>query len=91
MRFFRKSPVPRPRQARVHHPWDQPAAEIPAIVPINTLVLQRSEETAIAITGISAYSAGFEITVTQCFRPGAGTFAVARRATKPALCCLMID
>jgi hypothetical protein len=70
MRFLRKSPVPRPMQARVHHPWDQPAAEIPAIVPINTLVLQRSEETAIAITGISAYSAGFEITVTQCFRPG---------------------
>jgi hypothetical protein len=56
----------------VHHPWDPPEAEFPGVVPAGPLMLGRTERAAVAITGISAYSAGFEIFVTARFRPGAG-------------------
>lgn len=55
-------------------PWDPPETEIPAIVPINTLLLGRSEQTAIALTGMSAYSNGFEFFVTRTIRPDAPGF-----------------
>lgn len=75
MGVFRKSPPPRPAlQRRVPRPWDPPETEFPAIVPIGTLQFGRSEQTAIAITGISAYSNGFEIFVTRLIRPGAPGF-----------------
>lgn len=74
MRFFRKTPGPRPRRPRlqtsVPEPWDPPQAEFPGIVPINTLLFDRSERGAIAITGISAYTNGFEFFVTRLIRPG---------------------
>jgi len=38
-------------------------------VPINTLLFDRSEQAAIAITGISAYTNGFEISVTAILHP----------------------
>jgi hypothetical protein len=63
------SPGPEPR---VHHPWDLPVAEFPAVVPSGPLMLGRTERAAVAVTGTSAYSAGFEIFVTARFRPGAG-------------------
>jgi len=44
---------------------------IPAIVPISTLRFDRSEQTAIAITGVSAFSNGFEIFVTRLIPPDA--------------------
>lgn len=70
MGLFRKSPPPRPAlQRRVPRPWDPPEREIPAIVQMDTLFLGRSDQTAIAITGISAYSNGFEIFVTRLIRP----------------------
>lgn len=70
MGLFRKAPPPRPTlQRRVPRPWDPPETEIPAIVPIDTLLLGRSEQTAIAITGMLAYSNGFEISVTRLIRP----------------------
>jgi hypothetical protein len=48
---------PRPAlQPRVPRPWDAPEAEIPDIVPIGTLRFASSEQAAIAIVGISAYS-----------------------------------
>jgi hypothetical protein len=75
MGLFRKSPPPRPTlQRRVPRPWDPPETEFPAIVPIRTLQFDRSEQTAIAITGISAYSNGFEIFVTRLIRPDAAGF-----------------
>jgi hypothetical protein len=43
-------------------------------VPINTLQLGRSEQTAVAITGILAYSNGFEFFVTRLIRPDAPGF-----------------
>ena len=67
-------PPRRPLQRLVPRPWDPPQTELPAIVPINTLAFGRSEQTAIAITGISAYSNGFEIFVTRLIRPDAPGF-----------------
>lgn len=43
-------------------------------MPINTLQLGRSEQAAIAITGMSAYSNGFEFVVTALIHPGAAGF-----------------
>jgi hypothetical protein len=67
-----KPPPPRPAlQRRVPRPWDPPESEFPATVPIDTLQLARSEQAAIAVIAISAYSQGFEIFVTQRIRPSA--------------------
>ena len=72
MRFFRKQPPPVPKLARrVPRPWHQPQAEFPGIVPIDSLQFDRSEQAAIAITGLSAYTTGFEIFVTCLIRPDA--------------------
>ena len=74
MRSFRKRP-PIPRLARtVPRPWDPPETEFPALVPVNTLPFDRSEQTAIAITGVWAYSNGFEFFVTRLIRPDAQGF-----------------
>jgi hypothetical protein len=70
MRRFRKPRVPE-MAPRVHRPWDPPEAEFPGIVPIGTLLCGRSEQAAIAITGMSAYTEGFEIFVTRVVRPSA--------------------
>ena len=43
---------------------------LPGVVPVNTLELGRSEQAAVAITGMSAYSNGFEIFVTALIHPG---------------------
>jgi hypothetical protein len=72
MSFFDHLPVAEPVPPRVHHPWDPPEAEFPAAVPSGPLLLGRTEQAAVAITGISAYSAGFEIFVTARFRAGTG-------------------
>jgi hypothetical protein len=56
-----------PQEAR---PWNPPETEFPAIVPTGTLLLGRSERAAVAITGIWAYSGGFEFFVTRIIRPG---------------------
>jgi hypothetical protein len=70
VRFFRKSPAPGPAPRRVHHPWNPPEAELPGIVPIDTLHFDRSEQAAIAVIGISAYARGFEFFVARRIRPG---------------------
>jgi hypothetical protein len=71
MGFFDDVPALPPEPPPPHHPWDPPEAELPGIVPIDTVQLGRTEQVAVAITGISAYSAGFEIFVTARIRPGA--------------------
>lgn len=72
MTFFDQPPEPEPEPVprRVYHPWDPSETEFPGIVQIDTLQFQRSERAAIAITGISAYTAGLEIFVTRRVRPG---------------------
>jgi hypothetical protein len=75
MSFFddQASTEPEPERARPHHPWDLPDAEFPGVVPDSTLALGRTERAAVAITGLLAYSTGFEIFVTARVRPGADT------------------
>jgi hypothetical protein len=72
MGFFDDAPVPEPEPPRPHHPWEPPEAAFPGIVGIDALQLARTGQAAVAITGISAYPAGFEIFVTARIRPGAG-------------------
>ena len=70
MRSFRKSSAPEPAPRRVHHPWNPPEAELPGIVPIETLHFDRSEQAAVAIIGIAAYARGFEFFLARRIRPG---------------------
>ena len=74
MRFSRKPPARKLSPARAPRLWDAPETEFPGAVPINTLHFDRSEQAAVAITGISAYSNGFEFSVTRLIRPGAPGF-----------------
>jgi hypothetical protein len=71
MRFRRQPPAPVPVPNRVPRPWNRPETELPGIVPIGSLVFERSEQAAIAITGMSAYTNGFEFALTRLIRPGA--------------------
>ena len=76
MGFFYELPAVEPEPQHQHHPWDPPDADFPGIVPIDTsLLLGRTEQVAVAITGLSAYPYGFEISVTGRARsvaPGNG-------------------
>jgi hypothetical protein len=74
MRSFRKRPLVPKLAGRVPRLWDLPEAEFPALVPISTLQFDQSEQTAIAITGVWAYSSGFEFFVTRLIRPDAPGF-----------------
>ena len=69
MGFFDDLPVREPAPPRRHHPWEPPEAELPGIVPIDTLLLARTDQVAVAVTGLSAYSAGIEIFLTARIRP----------------------
>jgi hypothetical protein len=53
---------------------NQPETEFPAFVPVATLPFERSGQTAVAITGVWAYSNGFEFFVTRLIRPDAPGF-----------------
>lgn len=72
MGFFDEMPAPEPEPPWRHHPWDPPEAEFPGLVLIDTLLVGRTDEVAVAITSMSAYSSGFEIFVTARIRPDAG-------------------
>lgn len=61
---FGDVPIAEPEPPRPHHPWQPPEEEFPGLVPVNTLLLGRTEQAAVAITGLSGYSAGFVIFVT---------------------------
>ena len=71
MGFFDDLPDPEPAPPRRHHPWEPPEAEFPGIVPVDSLVLGRTDQVAVAVTGLSAFSAGIEIFVTARIRPSA--------------------
>ena len=71
MGFFDDLPAPEPEPPRRHHPWDPPEAEFPGIVPIDTLLLGRTDQVAVAVTGLSAFSTGIEIFLTARIRPSA--------------------
>lgn len=71
MGFFDDLPAPEPAPAHRHYRWEPPEAEFPGIVPIGTLLLGRTDRVAVAVTGLSAFSAGLEIFVTARIRPTA--------------------
>jgi hypothetical protein len=71
MGFFDDLPAPEPAPPRRHHPWEPPEAELPGIVPIDILPLARTDQVAVAVTGLSAFSAGIEIFLTARIRPSA--------------------
>jgi hypothetical protein len=71
MGFFDDLPAPEPKRPRRHQPWEPPEAEIPGIVQVDTLVLARTDQVAVAVTGLSAYSTGIEIFMTARIRPSA--------------------
>jgi hypothetical protein len=72
MGFFDDLPAPEPAPPRRHRPWEPPEAEFPGIVPVDTLVIGRSEQVAVAVTGLSAFSTGVEIFLTARIRPSDG-------------------
>jgi hypothetical protein len=69
MGFFDELPASEPEPPRLHHAWDPPETDFPGVAPIDTLQLGRTEQVAVAITGLSAYPAGFEIFVTARMHP----------------------
>jgi hypothetical protein len=81
MGFFDELPAPEPEPPRRHHPWNPPEAAFPGQVPIDTLLLGRTEQVAVGITAMSAYPAGFEIFLTARIRPGTpGDLHAARKS-----------
>jgi hypothetical protein len=69
MGFFDEMPAVEPEPPAPHRPWDPPQAELPGVVPIQTLTVGRSHRAAVAVTGISAFAEGFEVFVTSRIRP----------------------
>jgi hypothetical protein len=69
MGFFDELPAAEPETPAPHRPWDPPDAEIPSIVPTQTLMIGRTDRVAVAVTGLSAYAEGFEVFVTARIRP----------------------
>jgi hypothetical protein len=94
--FFDDLSAPEPPPPRRHQPWEPPEAELPGIVSIGTLLLGRTDEVAVALTGMSAFSAGIEIFLTARIRlsashpgehlsGGPGDLAAARRSFRLGL------
>ena len=76
MGFFDDVPAAEPEPPRRHHPWEPPEAEFPGVVPTGALLLGRTEQAAVAITALTAFSNGFEIYLTARFRrPAPATMA----------------
>jgi hypothetical protein len=72
MGFFDDLPAPEPAPPRRHQSWEPPEAEFPGTVPLDTVMLGRTDQVAVAVTGLSAFSNGIEIFVTARIRPSAG-------------------
>ena len=68
MGFFDELPAVEPEPPAPHRPWDPPQAELPGIVPIQTLTIGRTGRAAVAVTGLSAFAEGFEVFVTARIR-----------------------
>ena len=55
-------------QPSTPRPWHRPQTQFPGVVPIDSLVFDRSDRAAVAITGLSAYTNGFDFVVTRLIR-----------------------
>ncbi len=67
--FFADLPAAEPTPRRRDHSWEPPEAEFPAIVQTATLLLARTAQVAVAVTGPSAFCTGMEIFLTARIRP----------------------
>jgi hypothetical protein len=70
MGFFDLLPMPDPEPEPAAPPppvWMKPEAALPGVVP-ETIVLARTASTAIAVNGLWAYAAGFELTLAVVLR-----------------------
>ena len=56
--FFDDLPAAGPARPHRHHSWEPPEAEVPGIVQTATLLLARTGQVAVAVTGLSAFSTG---------------------------------
>ena len=73
MGFFDDAPAPcRSRSGGIIIHGIPPEAEFPGIVPIDATLLGRTGQAAVAITGLAAFSNGFEIQLTARSRPSEG-------------------
>lgn len=78
------NPPPDPALKRqVAHPWEQPDTEFPAVVPVGTLKFDTTGPSAVAVTGLLAYSNGFEFFVTRLVRPDDPGSLIERRPPNP--------
>ena len=75
-------PGPAP-QRRTGRPWERPDTEFPDVVPIGTLQFDTTGPTAVAVTGLLAYSNGFEFFVTRLVRPDGLGSLIERRPPDP--------
>lgn len=80
MGFFDELPDIEPEPRAPRRPWDPPEAEIPGIVSTPTLMIGRTDQVAVAVTGLSAYAEGFEVFVTARIRPPG---AAGNRESRP--------
>ena len=73
MRIRRRARDPLARRPRLQPsappPWGLPQNQFPGLVPIDTLMFGQSDRAVVAITGLSAFSNGFEFVVTRLIRP----------------------
>jgi len=61
-------------------PWERSDTEFPAVVPVGTLKFDTTGPSAVAVTGLLAYSNGFEFLVTRLLRPdGPGFLGLGAR------------
>lgn len=58
-----------PPQRRPGRPWERPNTEFPDVVRVGTLQFDTTGPIAVAVTGLLAYSNGFEFFVTRLLRP----------------------
>lgn len=76
-------PPPDPAlQRRLRHPWERPDTEFPDMVRIGTLRFDTAGPIAVAVTGLLAYSNGFEFFLTRLARPD-GPGSPLRRGRRP--------
>ena len=75
-------PDPAP-QRRLGRPWERPDTEFPDVVPIGTLQFDTTGPIAVAVTGLLAYSNGFEFFVTRLLRPDDPGSSAGRESRPP--------
>jgi hypothetical protein len=86
MGFFDDVPVPQPPELDEEPPrptWDKPEDAL-GVLAGDDFVLARTDDTAVAITGLTAFPTGFEFELTVAFREPDRNFTMHRFAFRDA-------